>query len=139
MNSKTVNKSPVVAAPEERRDTRERTFLPARIAFGDGGALSIQCTVMQLSTRGARLNVSQGAALPDRFDIAIPQRGLNYRARLIWRKDDLAGVEFEEEDAEDGASPPDPFAKIRELEAANAKLRARVSELLIQVQRLTEI
>jgi hypothetical protein len=134
--------TPADEPPEEqsqqpRLSVRERTFLPARIKFGDG-ALSTQCTVTQLSSVGARLNISASISMPDRFDIEIPQRGVSSRARLVWRKDDQAGIEF---DAPDGASASEaggPQARIRELEATNAKLRAQISELLIQVKRLTE-
>jgi hypothetical protein len=113
--------------------------LPARIAFGENGALSTQCTVTQLSSTGARLNVPASTTLPDRFELSVPQRNLATRVRLVWRKGDLAGVQFDGQPAEEGAGPEDLHARIRELEAANAKLRARVAELTEQVYRLTEI
>jgi hypothetical protein len=123
---------------EARRDNRERTFLPAKISFGDG-ALSAECMVTQLSATGARLNVSPNFSLPDRFDFAIPQRAMHRRARLVWRKNAQAGIEFDAEDAQEVDDIGfDYRAKIRELEAANAKLRAQVAELLLQVQRLTD-
>jgi hypothetical protein len=123
---------------ETRRANRERTFLQARIAFSDG-AISSQCMVTQLSTSGARLNVSSSVSLPDRFEIAIPQRGVKFRARLVWRHGDQAGVEFEDLDQSDSEPfPEDPPARIRELEAINAKLRAQIAELTLQVARLTE-
>ena len=122
---------------EERRAQRERTFLPARIAFGENGALSTQCTVIQLSSGGARLHVAASVTVPDRFDLSIPQRGLTYRARQLWRKDDYVGVEFDAEE-EKPPTTEDLQAKVRELEAMNAKLRARIAELTEQVRRLTE-
>jgi PilZ domain len=123
---------------ETRRSTRERTFLQARIAFGDG-AISSQCTVTQLSSSGARLNVSSSVSLPDRFEIAIPQRGVKFRARLVWRHGDQAGVEFEQLDESDFEPLPEDLPlRIRELEAINAKLRAQIAELTLQVARLTE-
>jgi hypothetical protein len=123
---------------EERRAPRERTFLPARIAFGENGALSTQCTVTQLSSTGARLNVPASTTLPDRFELSVPQRNLATRVHLVWRKGDLAGVHFDEQ-PEEVAAPEDLQARVRELEAQNAKLRARVAELTEQVHRLTEI
>jgi hypothetical protein len=139
MSSTPASPPPNKPSPEERRMARERTFLPARIAFGENGALSTQCTVTQLSSAGARLNVPASVTLPDRFDIAIPQRGFNSRARLVWRKDDHAGVEFDQEsELVDDLSPEELHAKIRELETINVKLRAQVAELTQQVSRLTE-
>ncbi len=131
--------TPANESTEERRIPRERTFLPARISFGENGVLSTQCTVTQLSAGGARLTVPASTTLPDRFDLSIPQRNLATRVRLVWRKGDLAGVQFDEHAAEDPAAPEDLQARVRELEAANAKLRARVAELTEQVYRLTEI
>jgi PilZ domain len=138
MNSTQPSKPSGADRPEARRTKRERTFLPARISFGEG-AMWADCTVTQLSSTGARISVPASAALPDRFNIAVPQRGLDCRAKLVWRKDDLAGVEFE---LTDRASPAptieDHLVRIRELEAANAKLRGQIAELLVQVQRLTD-
>jgi|SRR5579872_654628 len=133
-----MSSTPAQPPAEVRRAPRERTFLPARISFGEGGALSTQCTVTQLSSGGARLNVPTSVTMPDRFDLAIPVRGLNCRARLVWRRGDQAGVAFDDAGELDEPAPEDPRAKIRELEAANAKLRARVAELAEQVHRLTE-
>ncbi|HLW92140.1 MAG TPA: PilZ domain-containing protein [Roseiarcus sp.] len=124
-------------AREKRSDNRKRTFLPARISFREG-SLSVECTVTQLSPAGARLIIPESVALPDRFDFSIPQRSLNCRARLIWRKDEEAGVEFELAD-DVPVTIETCLERIRELEETNAKLRAQVSELLIQVQRLTDL
>jgi hypothetical protein len=125
------------ATAEGRKTPRERTFLPARLSYGDAGALSTQATVTQLSRTGARLNVSRSITLPDHFEVAVPSRDLHCHARLIWRKGDQAGIEFEppEASAEPAMSAQE---RIKALEAANAKLRAQVAELLVQVQRLTD-
>jgi len=123
---------------DERRVRRERTFLPARISFGESGTLSTQCTVTQLSPMGARLAVPASLTLPDRFELSIPQRGATYRARLVWRKGDQGGVEFEAPEAAVAPTVESLQARVRELEAANAKLRARIAELVDQVTRLTE-
>jgi hypothetical protein len=133
-----MNTTPAKETAEGRRAPRERTFLPARVSFGERGALSTQCTVTQLSAVGARLNVPASVTMPDRFEVSIPQRGLNYRARLVWRKGDLVGVEFEMPEAQAAPTQEDLQAKVRELEATNAKLRARIAELVDQVTRLTE-
>lgn len=130
--------TPANQQAEERAAPRERTFLPARISFGENGMLSTQCTVTQLSASGARLNVLASTTLPDRFELSIPQRSLARRVRLVWRRGDLAGVQFDDQ-PEESAAPEDLQARVRELEAANAKLRARVAELTEQVYRLTEI
>jgi PilZ domain len=123
---------------EARRAVRVRTFLPARISYGEG-AISTECTVNQLSDIGARLTVASTVALPDIFDIAIPQRAISCRAKLVWRNDDQAGIDLLNR-VEDKPTPTieDYIARAKALEAENAKLKAQISTLLLQVRRLTE-
>lgn len=121
---------------DTRRAVRVRTFLQARISYGDG-AISNECTVNQLSEFGARLTLASTVALPDLFDIAIPQREISGRAKLVWRDNDQVGIDFLGN--EDRTAPAtDYLARIKALEAENAKLKAQIGALLSQVHRLTE-
>jgi hypothetical protein len=127
-----------ISSIEARRPSRARTFLQARASYSDG-AISTDCTVNQLSDAGARLSIASSFALPEIFEIAIPQRAISRRVKLIWRKDDQAEVDFLTGDE----APPPPTAsdlssRIKSLEAENGKLRAQISVLLQQVHRLTE-
>jgi PilZ domain len=123
---------------EARRSKRARTFLQARISYGDG-AISTECTVNQLSDIGARINIAGSIALPDMFDIIIPQKGASRRAKLVWRKDDQVGVDFFDERETPSAPAAEDYAgRIKMLEAENAKLRGQIGALLQQVHRLTE-
>ena len=122
----------------ERRAPRERAFLSGSISYG-GGALSTPCTVMQLSATGAKLSVAATISLPEIFQIAIAQKAIDRRARLIWRKADVAAVAFELDD-----SPTEPPAgdsarvRIAALQAENERLKARIGKLTAQVARLTD-
>jgi PilZ domain-containing protein len=120
---------------EPRRSIR--VVLQARASYGDG-AISTQCTVNELSDVGARINIASSFSLPETFDLAIPQRGIARRAKLIWRRGDQAGVDFVEAEHPQ-AAVADPTARIKALEAENAKLKAQIGVLLQQVQRLTEV
>jgi hypothetical protein len=123
---------------ESRRAPRVRTFLQARVSYGDG-AISTACTVNQLSDVGARINIAGTFSLPDTFEIVIPQRGISRRAKLVWRRDDLAGIDFlGGEEREQNSATTDPTARIKALEAENAKLKAQIGLLMQQVQRLTD-
>lgn len=124
------------AKPVEARRSF-RVVLQARASYGDG-AISTQCTVNELSDVGARINIASSFSLPETFDLAIPQRGISCRAKLVWRRGDQAGVDFVEADAAQAAEM-EPTARIKALETENAKLRAQISVLLQQVQRLTEV
>jgi hypothetical protein len=125
-------------AAEGRRSKRARTFLQARISYGDG-AISTECTVNQLSELGARINVAESIALPEMFDLIIPQKSVSRRAKLVWRKDDHVGVDFFD-DREVVAAPAadDHGSRIMALEAENARLKGQIGALLQQVHRLTE-
>jgi hypothetical protein len=129
-------KLPAATLPDKRRAIRDRTHLTGCISFG-GGAISTDCTVTQLSSMGARIKIPESVALPDTFDISIPQRQLNCSARSVWRMGSLIGIEFTSSEHEKPRiDEQQAIARIRELEAENAKLRARFAELTIQVQRL---
>jgi hypothetical protein len=122
---------------EGRRSARVRTFLEARVSYSDG-AISTPCTVNQLSDVGARINIASTFTLPETFEITIPQRNISRRAKLVWRKDELAGVDFVDAAAGQAVAAPDPTARIKALEAENAKLKAQIGVLMQQVHRLTE-
>jgi hypothetical protein len=131
-----VNDSPGDVKPLEARRSN-RVVLQARASYGDG-AISTQCTVNELSDAGARISIASSFALPETFDLSIPQRSISSRVKLAWRRGDQAGLDFIEADPGHVAGV-DPAAKIKALEAENAKLKAQVGVLLQQVQRLTEV
>ena len=120
-----------------RQTSRERLFLPGRASYAHG-AISTACTVLQLSATGARLNIEASFTIPEIFELSIPQRGIDCRARLVWREADKAGVEFLAEAPASEPSTDAYMAKIKNLEALNAKFKAQIAELTVQVRRLTE-
>jgi len=126
-----------VADNRDRATVRQRTFLDARLSYGDG-AISTECTVLQLSAKGALLSVAESVALTEEFEVAIPQKGIFRRARLVRRNEEQAGIAFLDRDA---AAPTlsieDRNVRLRSLEAENAKLKAQLGALLQQVHRLT--
>ena len=130
-----------VADNRERATVRQRTFLQARISYGDG-AISTDCTVVQLSAKGALLSVADSVALTGEFEVAIPQKDFLRRARLVRRKDGQAGVEFiDREPAAPAVAALDiegQKSRLRTLEAENVKLKAQLGALIQQVHRLTE-
>jgi hypothetical protein len=135
--AKVVDSSDDAKSFEGRRSPRIRTFLKGRVSYGDG-AISTVCTVNQLSDVGARINIASGFSLPETFDVVIPQRGISRRAKLIWRRDDQAGVDFVDGEDDRPTGPIDPAIRTKALEAENAKLKALISILQQQVNRLTE-
>ena len=66
---------------EVRRDERVRAFLRARIIFNNQNT-SIECTIKNISSKGAKIVLSEALAIPSEFDLEVPQKGRTYRAKL---------------------------------------------------------
>jgi len=121
----------------DRRAPRERAFLAARISYSNG-AMSTSCTVLQLSATGAKIGVAGTVNLPDVFQIAIAQKSIDCRAKLVWRRGDVAAVAFlPSEPAAEPAQRLDDGSRIKALQAENEKLKARIGKLTEQIARLT--
>jgi hypothetical protein len=128
---------PTEQSSSERRAPRERAFLTARISYSNG-AMSTPCTVMQLSATGAKIAVAGTLNLPEIFYIAIAQKSIERRARLVWRRGDVAAVAFLPNEAQaELPAGDDAHSRIKALQAENEKLKARIGKLTAQIARLT--
>ena len=105
---------------DRRATPRSRTILGGTISL-DKRRSTLDCTVHNLSVRGARLRFRGTALLPDVFDLAITRKGSVHRARMIWRSDDTAGVAFV--DSADVSAIP--LARVSRMRALEAQDRAR--------------
>jgi hypothetical protein len=131
-------KSKLEPTPKEaRRTQREKVRLPATVLFA-GGALRIDCFVTELSTLGAKLELPLVIASLETLELAIPERNLKRRARVVWRRGVLSGVKFEPDVAEKRQPTFEEFAKLSKLEAERVKLTARIAALQAEVRKLTE-
>lgn len=74
---------------DKRSAPRHRVLKAAAISFG-GGAIS--CTVRNISTSGASLEVASPIGIPD--SIVLELEGGGRRCRVIWRKERRIGVRF---------------------------------------------
>src|SRR5581483_3946897 len=73
---------PASARAEERQD------------YHGNGSFTVDCTIRNLSATGARLQVPTTVAIPDRFTF-VEQGQARRPAKVVWRKNDLIGVQFE--------------------------------------------
>jgi len=78
---------------ESRTKTRKRCFLGARIQFNNRRS-SFDCLVRDISVDGARLELASLESMPDEFDLVIPQQERQYRAKVMWRRNNICGVSF---------------------------------------------
>jgi hypothetical protein len=81
-----------LAIAQKERSARRRVFKGAKIVFQERAA-TIDCTVRDLSSGGARLVVASVVGIPDLFELAVPGDRIR-QCQLIWRKSGQLGVSF---------------------------------------------
>ena len=77
---------------EKRSAPRYKVLKGATIAFGGNG---VECTVRNLSSTGAALDVAGPAGLPPSFMLVIEADQFIRRCRPVWRSDKRIGVAFD--------------------------------------------
>ena len=75
-----------------RKAGRHRVLKGAHITFKDHRA-TIDCTVRNLSERGACLKVESPIGIPDTFDLVLDPASVHH-CRVTWRKATQIGVDF---------------------------------------------
>ena len=76
---------------ESRHDQRRKTLKGGRIVF-NAGRSTIDATVRNLSSRGAKLQVTSVVGIPDTFDLVLDNDG-RQSCRVVWRTlKELGGV-----------------------------------------------
>ncbi|MDB5455804.1 MAG: type pilus assembly PilZ [Caulobacter sp.] len=76
----------------DRRDAdRRRDGGPACVV---SGPFTWQCTLVDISGRGARIEVSGDAPWPEELLLINPRTGRTHKTRLVWRTESEAGLEF---------------------------------------------
>ena len=78
---------------ERRKSDRARTFFGGMIAFNKRNS-TMDCRVRDFSSTGARVHLTNTAVIPDQFDLTIARKERSFRARMVWRSVDEAGVTF---------------------------------------------
>lgn len=80
-------------ATGNRSALRRKTLKGGRIIF-NAGRSTIDCTIRDLSSRGAKLQVSSVVGIPNSFDLSVG--GVDRQpCRVIWRALKELGVEFQ--------------------------------------------
>jgi hypothetical protein len=79
---------------ERRTQPRTRTLKAAKIIFNDHRCV-IDCTVRNISSGGACLQVASSLGVPDRFDVMFADSTIR-PCRTVWRRERQVGVAFQE-------------------------------------------
>lgn len=77
---------------ERREAERRKARVGAYITFGSG-AEELECHIIDISTKGARLRSADVSTLPKFFELHTPA-GEAFLCEIIRRKSDYVGVEF---------------------------------------------
>lgn len=71
---------------------RYTTMREATVVLMDGG--TIKCTVRDISTKGARLELAVPQKLPEQFFLLIHGQSDRFRCYCVWQKGAMAGVQY---------------------------------------------
>jgi hypothetical protein len=77
---------------EKRSAPRYKVLKGATIAFGGNG---VECTMRNLSSNGAAIEVANAVGLPPSFMLVIEANQFIRRCRPVWRSDKRIGVAFD--------------------------------------------
>ncbi len=77
---------------QKARAPRQRVLKTGAIHFGGG---VIDCTVRNLSSTGAALDVESPVGIPESFTLAVVADNVRLPCHVVWRKQSRIGVTFE--------------------------------------------
>ena len=122
-----------IAMIERRALARHKTFIKGRIYFNNRLS-SMDCIVRDITDRGARLEASESVALPDAFELYLPNKDEHFFARVEWRKGSHLGVSWSGDPAarqrsEAGQSEQSIADRVAKLEHDLAVLQRRFESL----------
>jgi hypothetical protein len=78
---------------EKRAAPRHKVFKHGTLAFGGGG--SVDCTVRNISSNGAQLDVANPIGLPRSFTLVIHTDQFMRRCHPVWASEQRLGVAFD--------------------------------------------
>jgi hypothetical protein len=83
------------AMSELRKEPRHRTLKTGRIVFNQRRSV-LDCTVRNLSSTGACLDVPSTVGVPDVFELIIESESTTRHCQIAWRSERRIGVHFSE-------------------------------------------
>lgn len=111
---------------ERRKLVRQKSFLQGRVYF-NGRRSSADCIVRDITEAGARLKFADSPAVPEVFELHIPNKQESFRAHVIWNHGSELGVMFEAAEATaDGEHAAHLVERVARLEREMAILKRRL-------------
>jgi len=120
---------------DKRTSPRLRSFLKGRVLF-NGGQNSLDCLIRDMSTTGARLELSASVTLPDRFDLYLPHRDETCKVHIQWRRDTQIGVAFDQVQSAPPmpSAPQDVAARVEQLESELGLMRLLLAQMKSELE-----
>jgi PilZ domain len=78
---------------ESRQEPRKRALKSGKIVFNNRFS-AIDCTVRNLSAKGAMLLIAGPIGIPDAFTLELESGALKRDCRVVWRDERRLGVVF---------------------------------------------
>lgn len=82
----------IFAMDEHRKVQRHRVLKAATISINSAGGFD--CTVRNLSSAGACLDVASPLGIPDDFELVVGDDHIQYPCHVVWRSDKRIGIAF---------------------------------------------
>ena len=119
---------------DKRISPRLRSFLKGRVLF-NGGQRSLDCLIRDMSSTGARLELSASVTVPDRFDLYLPHRDETCRVHLQWRRGGQIGIAFDQaESAPEMPASQELVARVEQLEAEVGLMRLLLGQMKSELE-----
>ena len=80
-------------AAGNRRQPRRRVLLSGKLVHSPG-ELTVDCAIQDISSAGARIRVAPEVLLGEPLYLINMSHGLAFRARVVWRRENRAGLAF---------------------------------------------
>ena len=78
---------------EKRVEPRHRVLKRGTLAFNGGGGLD--CMVRNISSSGARIDISNPVGIPEKFMLVIEADQFMRRCHTVWSSEQRIGVAFD--------------------------------------------
>jgi hypothetical protein len=78
---------------DKRAARRSRVLKDGKIVSNSLGSV-VDCSVRDLSATGARIRCHDQKAVPDEFQLLVQSDNWIRPAKVVWRHNDLTGVQF---------------------------------------------
>jgi hypothetical protein len=92
------------SSAEHRREHRQRAYLGGKLVYGD--YFSLDCVVRDINAGGARVQLPDAQAVPDKVYLVDLKTAIAYDAHVVWRRYPLVGLAFDHQHGLAEASTP---------------------------------